>query len=329
VDGRRASRTIRRQGRLADPGRVNSDPNGRPDEDGFHGPARRALGIGPNGPGPMFTVMTAIVEADLTAALRGRAASATYLRQPRPFTILMACDEAGRRWVFGTGNDLPSESLAGFTGGRVAEMVQAAAAHVSTNLFRREGEYWTVRYEGSVARLRDAKGLGYLARLLSDPGREFHTVDLAAAGSPAARPGPSGERACVGGELRVRPNLGDAGELLDATAKAAYKARLDELAAEMEEADRCYDAGRAARAGAERDFLVGELARAVGLGGRDRWAASHAERARLNVTRAIRAAMANLARANPALGQHLSVTIRTGRYCSYTPDPRAPITWER
>ena len=64
-------------------------------------------------------------------------------------------------------------------------------------------------------------------------------------------------------------------------------------------------------------------------GGRDRRAASHAERARLNVTPAIRAAMANLARANPSLGRHLAATIRTGRYCCYTPDPRAPITWER
>jgi hypothetical protein len=252
----------------------------------------------------------------------------TGLIQPRPFTILMARDEAGRRWVFGTGYDPGSESPTDFTDGRVAEMVRAAVAQVSRNLFRREGEYWTIRYEGSVARLRDSKGLDYLARLLSDPGREFHAVDLAA-GSPAARPGPSGERARAGGELRVRPDPGDAGELLDARAKAAYKARLNELEAELEEADRFNDAGRAARAGAERDFLLDELARAVGLGGRDRQAASHAERARLNVTRAIRAAMANLARANPSLGRHLSATVRTGRYCSYIPDPRAPITWER
>jgi hypothetical protein len=55
-----------------------------------------------------------------------------------------------------------------------------------------------------------------------------------------------------------------------------------------------------------------------------RAAASHAERARLNATRAIRAAMANLARANPAPGRHLAATIRTGRYCAYTPDPRPP-----
>ena len=74
---------------------------------------------------------------------------------------------------------------------------------------------------------------------------------------------------------------------------------------------------------------MAELARAVGLGGRDRRAAAHAERARLNVTRAIRAALANLARDNPGLGRHLAVTIRTGRYCAYLPDPRAPIAWER
>jgi hypothetical protein len=207
----------------------------------------------------------------------------------------------------------------------------AAATVVSRNLFRREGEYWTVVFEGVVVRLRDAKGLGHLARLLADPGREFHVVDLEAAdrrpGSPPAVVGPPGR---VGaGELVVRADLGDAGVLLDATAKAAYQARLGELQAELEQAQGGNDPARATRARAERDFLVGELARAVGLGGRDRRAASHAERARLNVTRAIRAAMANLARVNPALGRHLAATIRTGRYCCYTPDPRAPIHWQR
>jgi hypothetical protein len=253
-----------------------------------------------------------------------------YLQRPRPLPIVMKHDETGRRWVFSIGGDLGSKSLAEFTAEQVADMIRAVAAEVSRNLFRREGEYWTVRYEGSVARLKDAKGLRYLARLLADPGREFHAVDLAASGRPAAaRPAPARARAAAGpGELPVRPDLGDAGALLDARAKAAYQARLDELAAELADAERCHDAGRGAIATAERDFLVAELARAVGLGGRDRRAASHAERARLNVTRAIRTAMAHLARANPSLGAHLAATIRTGRYCCYTPDPRAPITWE-
>jgi tetratricopeptide (TPR) repeat protein len=202
----------------------------------------------------------------------------------------------------------------------------AAAPELSRNVFRREGEYWTVAYEGSVVRLKDSKGLRHLARLLAHPAQEFHVTDLEAAARGAALPG-QGERADRR-ELVPRPDLGDAGELLDAQAKAAYKARLDELRVEVDEAEGFNDAVRATRARQEMDFLVGELARAVGLGGRDRRAASHAERARLNATRAIRAAMANLARANPALGRHLAATIRTGRYCSYTPDPHAPLTWE-
>jgi hypothetical protein len=207
---------------------------------------------------------------------------------------------------------------------------EAGAPTVSRNLFRREGEYWTVCFEGVVVRLRDAKGLGHLARLLADPGREFHAVDLEGANRQAGYPptvGPMGRAGA--GELAVRPDLGDAGALLDATAKAAYQARLAELGAELEEAEAGNDPARATRARAERDFLVAELARAVGLGGRDRRAASHAERARVNVTRAIRAALANLARVHPSLGRHLAATIRTGRYCSYTPDPRAPIAWQR
>jgi AAA ATPase domain len=233
----------------------------------------------------------------------------------------MAAVAAGIRTLQGAGAGGPTPA-----GPARAE---AAAPEARTNLFRREGEYWTVVFDGSVVRLKDTKGLRHLARLLAHPGREFHATDLEAAdrGTP---PAASGRRDRAGdGELTVHPDLGDAGALLDATAKAAYQARLEELRTELEEAERFNDPDRAAKARQERDFLVRELARAVGLGGRDRRAASHAERARLNATRAIRAAVANLARDNPALGRHLAATIRTGRYCSYTPDPRAPIAWER
>jgi AAA ATPase domain len=218
------------------------------------------------------------------------------------------------------GRPMPAEPMA----------AEAAAGEASGNLFRREGEYWTISYEGSVVRLRDAKGLRHLAQLLAHPGREFHAVDLEAAEGQPASVAPVGPRGRArDGELAARADLGDAGALLDATAKAAYQARLGELRAELEEAEAFNDPARATKARQEMQFLVGELARAVGLGGRDRRAASHAERARLNASRAIRAAMANLAEANPALGRHLAATVRTGRYCAYTPDPRLPIAWER
>jgi hypothetical protein len=56
---------------------------------------------------------------------------------------------------------------------------------------------------------------------------------------------------------------------------------------------------------------------------------SPAERARVNVTRAIKLALRKITEHHPALGQHVATTIKTGVYCSYTPDPRLPIMWQR
>ena len=74
-------------------------------------------------------------------------------------------------------------------------------------------------------------------------------------------------------------------------------------------------------------FLIDELAAAAGLGGRDRRAGSAAERARVNITRAIMTAVARIRAQSPALADHLDATIHTGTFCSYTPNPRAPISW--
>src|SRR6266851_10444288 len=46
-------------------------------------------------------------------------------------------------------------------------------------IFCKEGEFWTVGYGGNSFRLKDSKGLGYLAHLLRHPAVEFHVLDLA------------------------------------------------------------------------------------------------------------------------------------------------------
>src|SRR5262245_39284377 len=43
-------------------------------------------------------------------------------------------------------------------------------------VFRQEGDYWTLAYQGSVCRLKDLKGLHYLAFLLARPGQECPVV---------------------------------------------------------------------------------------------------------------------------------------------------------
>ena len=96
--------------------------------DGWDSPIRQQLGISLDGPGPFFHVVTALVDADLRPALRGRRVNIAYLQQPRPGTILMAHDEAGQRWVFGTGfSPQYGESLADFPEERVIDMVREAA----------------------------------------------------------------------------------------------------------------------------------------------------------------------------------------------------------
>jgi len=51
------------------------------------------------------------------------------------------------------------------------------------------------------------------------------------------------------------------------------------------------------------------------------------ERARLNVSRAIAAALRNIEANHPALGMHLRATVRLGAFCVYLPDPRVPMQW--
>src|SRR5262249_20463189 len=202
---------------------------------------------------------------------------------------------------------------------------------VPKKLFHQEGEYWTIAYQGKVCRVRDAMGLRYLAYLLRYPHRQIHVLDLVAAVEgpiEGLTAGSTGERSATAlAELKVQAGLGNAGARLDPQAKAEYKQRLGELRAELEDAQACNDPGRIARVRQELEFLTQELSNAVGLGGRDRKDADVAERARVNVQRALKAALQKLSTLHPTLGSYLSGTINTGTYCSYAPDLSLPSPW--
>ena len=116
-------------------------------------------------------------------------------------------------------------------------------------------------------------------------------------------------------------SLGDAGEMLDDQAKVAYRRRLSELHEELDEAKQTGNVERAENAEQEIEALTKELSRAVGLGGRNRRAASASERARQSVTKTIKAVLDRIAQSDSALGDVLSRCIKTGTFCSYQPDP--------
>lgn len=166
----------------------------------------------------------------------------------------------------------------------------------------RDGEVWNIRWRDGAFHLRDSKGLRILARLWREPDVEIHVLDLMGA--------PDGVDA------------GDAGEVLDRKAKEAYRARLEELQGELGEAEAWNDPARASRARDEMEALSGELARAVGLGGRERRKGAAAERARVAVRQRIREAMQKIAEHAPPLGPFLESAVKTGTYCSYRPPRR-------
>jgi hypothetical protein len=177
-----------------------------------------------------------------------------------------------------------------------ARLGEAALMAATANRFQRDGEVWHISYRGTTIRMPDAKGLRDIATLLARPREPVSATQLAGQVAPAG-----------------------ADPVLDDQARAAYKARLTELDQDIDDAIVGNDPGRAARAMAERDALIGELSRAFGLGGRSRRLGDDTERARKAVTARIHHAINRLHRYHPDLAAHLHAAIRTGTTCTYQP----------
>lgn len=171
--------------------------------------------------------------------------------------------------------------------------------------FRREGEYWTLVYDGAVARVKDSRGMAHLAELIRSQNREIHALQLAAAGDVPGADGPA----------------------VDAQAKAQYRKRLNELRRALDDAERNNDRAETERLNDELEWIRQQLAEAFGLGGRERATGSAVERARVSVTRAIRKAVERIQEVHPSLGEHLHRNVRTGQFCCYDPDQRLGISW--
>ena len=257
----------------------------------------------------------AALAGDTSSAVR-HAEDAVALARSMPSSPLLvhcldhlgdALARAGERRADAVHSD--AEALAATAGVELAGREHATGvrdvpARVATML--RDGGSWSITSPLGNARLPESTGLGQLVRLVSMPGVEVTAVELAGgSGAPAA----------------------DLGPALDAQAKRVYRQRLLELQAEVDDAASCNDFVRGERGQVEIDALLRELERAVGLGGRDRPTASGAERARINVLRSIKRAIAAIGHHAPELAAHLEVSVRTGRYCAYQPEPAAALSW--
>jgi len=168
------------------------------------------------------------------------------------------------------------------------------------NALVRRGEVWTLSFEDAQALLKHSKGLADLATLLAHPGTEIAAVTLMHGVEPAA--------VAVGGD-----------DTLDERARSEFRACVQMLDADLEEARSSNDLGRIARLEHERDTILAELSAATGLGGRRRKLKDPAERARKAVSARIRESIQRIAEAHPAAGEHFASAVRTGTCCCYEP----------
>jgi non-specific serine/threonine protein kinase len=241
------------------------------------------------------------VQAD---RLRARSAPPNPVREPPAERVHQLGDSA------------PSGSAGQRTGDGAAEGV-----------FVKAGKHWTLSWAGSRLRLKDRKGLRCIAYLLRHPGQQFPAQELVAAVEPAHN-GSSAIRQGVNQTHHadtVARDLGDAGVALDARAKAQYKRRLEDLREELELAKQRNDLGQTAKTRYEIEFINDQMAASIGLHGRDRKAASHAERSRIAVTKSIKSALNLIRDADAELARHLALSIKTGYFCGYLPS--SPVNW--
>jgi AAA ATPase domain len=162
---------------------------------------------------------------------------------------------------------------------------------------RRQQDVWLLDYDGRSVCLRDAKGLHHLAALFASPGTPIAAVELAGAAS-------GGGSGAPGGDL------------------LAYRSRALDLREELREAQAFNDPERVLRAREQLEALAAAVTAA------DISTSAAGERARVNVTRAIKAAVRRIAEHEPELGHLLRASIRTGMSCAYEPDLGAPLRWD-
>jgi hypothetical protein len=189
---------------------------------------------------------------------------------------------------------------------RNRETVSSAVLVVPENVWRFDGQVWTLGYGGRTINLQDAKGLRDLRLLLSQPGSAVPVERLI---DPEN-----------GSVSRVRSD-----PTLDEQTRIAYRMRLEELEGAIQMALNEHHDDWASALDRERDALVRELKAATGLGGRRRRLGDEAERARKTVSARIRDTLRHLDTTHPELAVHLRRSLSMGASCCY--QPSEPISW--
>ena len=166
------------------------------------------------------------------------------------------------------------------------------------NSFHQNGEVWYIQFSEQSATLIDVKGFHDIQKLLSEPNKKFHCLDL------------------MDASVYESHSI----ESIDQKTKKAYENRIKELSQELDEAELSNQIEKTAALREEYDTILEQLTQSLGLSGKARKVGSTVEKARSAVTWRIRNGIKKIGQVHPELAKHLSSSIKTGTYCSYSPE---------
>jgi hypothetical protein len=196
----------------------------------------------------------------------------------------------------------PLDTLLPRTTGVVSVVPEAAAA--DQNVFRRDGDTWTLVFAGKRATLVDSLGLRCLVHVVASRPRDIGVVAL---------------KALATGNRPVKPL--DGFEAVDAAAREGYRRAYEDLVVQLEDATAFGDATRQGQIREQMALLAREVQAAQGFSGRTRKEKDRSASVRTSVKNAIDRTLGILNKQHPELARHLGIFVSTGDAVRYAPTP--------
>jgi hypothetical protein len=177
------------------------------------------------------------------------------------------------------------------------------------NIFKKEGQMWTLRFGGIETHLKHSKGLLYISYLLGSPYQEYHVAELVrAAGDPAEK------------VLNF-----SSGEVSSKETIANYRKRLLLIRTELKDASDKGDSLLKKELKEEKLALEKQLLQALGMRGKLKKNPDETKRQANAVSEAISRSFKTIDKIHPTFWRHLFNAINRGEYLSYTPE--TDISW--
>lgn len=190
------------------------------------------------------------------------------------------------------------------------------------NVFKKTGDFWTVKFQGNTASIKDSKGMLYIAPLLEKPHQPISALKLAAQKNDTKLM----NQGKVVEKKSIIEDSGKPQDLVDKDYLTDCKQRLDEIEEELRKAEKNNDPAEKDRLERERGQIRDLLKPALNLSGKSRSFSDNVQKTRVAVTMAIIRALKNINEHHPSLYRHLDNSIQRGTDFAYQPEKK--ISWQ-